>query len=153
MEKFKNFAVALLCVVIVIGIIWYGYDKKKKEKELETVESVVSQETFVAPTIDQAINDWNIEQETYELYNLCMELPEEIVKTIISRIGTTATYIEIAEEYLRNTSYYISSQIKDKIPNITGPDAGNASVTISTNVKRPKDEGVKVPVNIKDSIN
>ena len=57
MEKFKNFAVALLCVVIVIGIIWYGYDKKKKEKELETVESVVSQETFVAPTIDQAIND------------------------------------------------------------------------------------------------
>ena len=90
-----------------------------------------------------------------ELYNLCMELPEQIVRTILNRIGTTATYEEIAEEYLRNTNYYISMQLKEVMPGITGPDAKNAKVEIKTEVSRPEKESekaVKVPITVIDSI-
>ena len=90
-----------------------------------------------------------------ELYDLCMELPEQIVRTILNRIGTTAMYEEIAEEYLRNTNYYISMQLKEVMPGITGPDAKNAKVEIKTEVNRPEKESekaVKVPITVIDSI-
>lgn len=118
------------------------------------VEDQQSAEVII-PTLDQRLNDWNAEKHNTELYDLCMELPEQIVKTILNRIGTTATYEEIAEEYLRNTNYYISMQLKEAMPGITGSDAKNAKVEIRTEVERPvpeKDKPVTVPVIVKDLV-
>lgn len=85
------------------------------------------------------------------------ELPEQISTVLfLNRIkATTATYEEIAEEYLRNTNYYISMQLKEVMPGITGPDAKNAKVEIKTEVNRPEKESekaVKVPITVIDSI-
>lgn len=153
MNKFRDVAIGLLCIVLLGGILWYGYDKYHGTKP-EMVEDQQSTEVII-PTLDQRLNDWNAEKHNTELYDLCMELPEQIVKTILNRIGTTATYEEIAEEYLRNTNYYISMQLKEVIPGITGPDAKNAKVEIKTEVNRPEKESekaVKVPITVTDSI-
>lgn len=153
MNKFRDVAIGLLCIVLLGGILWYGYDKYHGTKP-EMVEDQRSAEVII-PTLDQRLNDWNAEKHNTELYDLCMELPEQIVKTILNRIGTTATYEEIAEEYLRNTNYYISMQLKEAMPGITGPDAKNAKVEIRTEVERPvpeKDKPVTVPVIVKDSV-
>ena len=154
MNKFKDMAIGLLCLVLLGGILWYGYDKYQEEKESVNTTEEISTKIEI-PTLEQRVNEWNEEKHSNALYNLCMELPEEIVKTIINRIGTTATYIEIAEEYLRNTNYYISMQIKDNMPDINGPDAKNAKVEIKTEVTRDtsdKDKLYKVPVIVKDSV-
>ena len=153
MNKFRDVAIGLLCIVLLGGILWYGYDKYHGTKP-EMVEDQQSAEVII-PTLDQRLNDWNAEKHNTELYDLCMELPEQIVKTILNRIGTTATYEEIAEEYLRNTNYYISMQLKEVMPGITGPDAKNAKVEIKTEVNRPEKESekaVKVPITVIDSI-
>lgn len=153
MNKFRDWALGCLCLVLLGVILWYGYDKYHGTKP-EMVEDQQSTEVII-PTLDQKLNDWNAEKHNTELYNLCMELPEQIVKTILNRIGTTATYEEIAEEYLRNTNYYISMQLKEVMPGITGPDAKNTKVEIRTEVERPipeKDKPVTVPVIVKDSV-
>lgn len=153
MNKFRDWALGCLCLVLLGAILWYGYDKYHGTKP-EMVEDQQSTEVII-PTLEQKLNDWNAEKHNTELYDLCMELPEQIVKTILNRIGTTATYEEIAEEYLRNTNYYISMQLKEVMPGITGPDAKNAKVEIRTEVERPvpeKDKPVTVPVTVKDSI-
>ena len=153
MNKFLDWALGCLCLVLSGAILWYGYDKYHGTKP-EMVEDQQSTEVII-PTLDQKLNDWNAEKHNTELYDLCMELPEQIVKTILNRIGTTATYEEIAEEYLRNTNYYISMQLKEVMPGITGPDAKNAKVEIRTEVERPipeKDKPVTVPVIVKDSV-
>lgn len=153
MNKFRDVAIGLLCIVLLGGVLWYGYDKYHGTKP-EMVEDQQSTEVII-PTLDQRLNDWNAEKHNTELYDLCMELPEQIVKTILNRIGTTATYEEIAEEYLRNTNYYISMQLKEVMPGITGPDAKNAKVEIRTEVNRPEKESekaVKVPITVTDSI-
>lgn len=153
MNKFLDWALGCLCLVLSGAILWYGYDKYHGTKP-EMVEDQQSTEVII-PTLDQRLNNWNAEKHNAELYDLCMELPEQIVKTILNRIGTTATYEEIAEEYLRNTNYYISMQLKEVMPGITGPDAKNAKVEIRTEVERPvpeKDKPVTVPVIVKDSV-
>lgn len=153
MNKFLNWALGCLCLVLSGAILWYGYDKYHGTKP-EMVEDQQSTEVII-PTLDQRLNNWNAEKHNTELYDLCMELPEQIVKTILNRIGTTATYEEIAEEYLRNTNYYISMQLKEVMPGITGPDAKNAKVEIKTEVNRQEKESekaVKVPITVIDSI-
>lgn len=153
MNKFLDWALGCLCLVLSGAILWYGYDKYHGTKP-EMVEDQQSTEVII-PTLDQRLNNWNAEKHNAELYDLCMELPEQIVKTILNRIGTTATYKEIAEEYLRNTNYYISMQLKEVMPGITGPDAKNAKVEIKTEVNRPEKESekaVKVPITVIDSI-
>lgn len=153
MNKFLDWALGCLCLVLSGAILWYGYDKYHGTKP-EMVEDQQSTEVII-PTLDQRLNNWNAEKHNAELYDLCMELPEQIVKTILNRIGTTATYEEIAEEYLRNTNYYISMQLKEVMPGITGPDAKNAKVEIRTEVERTipeKDKPVTVPVIVKDSV-
>lgn len=150
MNKFRDVAIGLLCCVLLGGILWYGYDKYHgTEAKKEASEST----KVIIPTLEQRLNDWNIEKHETEMYGLCLELPEQIVRTILNRIGTTATYEEIAEEYLRNTNYYISMQLKEVMPAIEGPDAKNARVEIKTEVTRPKEDNtVKVPVIVTDSI-
>lgn len=143
----------IIATIIIIGVgLQYGY---KQYHDIQAEKLSVEQETVsvITPTIEQRLNDWNCEKQNTELYNLCLQLPEMVIRTIFTRIGTTATYEEVAEEYLRNTGYYISAQIKEKMPAITGPDAANVQdVTISTSVVRPEEPKVQVPVTIKDSI-
>ena len=105
MNKFRDVAIGLLCIVLLGGILWYGYDKYHGTEAKEASESTKTE--VIIPTLEERLNDWNVEKHDMELYDLCMELPEQIVRTILNRIGTTATYEEIAEEYLRNTNYYI----------------------------------------------
>lgn len=153
MNKFRDVAIGLLCIVLLGGILRYGYDKYHGIKAQKASESTKNE--VIIPTLEERLNDWNVEKYDMELYDLCMELPEQIVRTILNRIGTTATYKEIAEEYLRNTNYYISMQLKEVIPGITGPDAKNAKVEIKTEVNRPEKESekaVKVPITVIDSI-
>lgn len=153
MNKFRDVAIGLLCIVLLGGILWYGYDKYHGTEAQKASESTKNE--VIIPTLEERLNDWNVEKHDMELYDLCMELPEQIVRTILNRIGTTATYEEIAEEYLRNTNYYISMQLKEVMPGITGPDAKNAKVEIKTEVNRPEKESekaVKVPVMVIDSI-
>ena len=153
MNKFRDVAIGLLCIVLLGGILWYGYDKHHGTEAQKASESTKNE--VIIPTLEERLNDWNVEKHDIELYNLCMELPEQIVRTILNRIGTTATYEEIAEEYLRNTNYYISMQLKEVMPGITGPDAKNAKVEIKTEVSRPEKESekaVKVPITVIDSI-
>lgn len=153
MNKFRDVAIGLLCIVLLGGILWYGYDKYHGTEAKEASGSTKTE--VIIPTLEERLNDWNVEKHDMELYDLCMELPEQIVRTILNRIGTTATYEEIAEEYLRNTNYYISMQLKEVMPGITGPDAKNAKVEIKTEVNRPEKESekaVKVPITVIDSI-
>lgn len=153
MNKFRDVAIGLLCIVLLGGILWYGYDKYHGTEAQKASESTKTK--VIIPTLEEKLNDWNVEKHDMELYDLCMELPEQIVRTILNRIGTTATYEEIAEEYLRNTNYYISMQLKEVMPGITGPDAKNAKVEIKTEVNRPEKESekaVKVPITVIDSI-
>lgn len=153
MNKFRDVAIGLLYIVLLGGILWYGYDKYHGTEAKEASESTKTE--VIIPTLEERLNDWNVEKHYMELYNLCMELPEQIVRTILNRIGTTAMYEEIAEEYLRNKNYYISMQLKEVMPGITGPDAKNAKVEIKTEVNRPEKESekaVKVPITVIDSI-
>lgn len=153
MNKFRDWALGCLCLVLLGAILWYGYDKYHGTEAQKASESTKNE--VIIPTLEERLNDWNAEKHNMELYNLYMELPEQIVRTILNRIGTTATYEKIAEEYLRNTNYYISMQLKEVMPAINGPDAKNAKVEIRTEVNRPEKESekaVKVPITVVDSI-
>lgn len=150
MSKVRDAVIIICCLVLLAGVLWYGYNKHHGEKN----ENIQTEQIEEVPlTVDQKVNYWKMEKQDYELYNLALELPEEIVREIISRIGTQCDYIEIATEYLRNKSYYISKQIEMQMPNINGPDAKNATIRIKTDVKEEeKPTGVKPSIAIEDSI-
>lgn len=150
MSKVRDAVIIVCCLVLLAGVLWYGYNKHHGEKS----ENIQTEQIEEIPlTIDQKINIWRMEKQDYELYNLALELPEEIVREIVSRIGTQCDYIEIATEYLRNKSYYISKQIETVLPEINGPDAKNATIRIKTDVKEEeKPTGVKPSITIEDSI-
>lgn len=150
MSKVRDAVIIICCIVLLAGVLWYGYNKHHGEKN-ENIQ--IEQVEEIPLTIDQKINIWRMEKQDYELYNLALKLPEEIVKEIISRIGTQCDYIEIATEYLRNKGYYISKQIEMQMPNINGPDAKNATIRIKTDIKEEeKPTGVKPSIAIEDSI-
>lgn len=150
MSKVRDAVIIICCLVLLAGVLWYGYNKHHGEKN----ENIQTEQIEEVPlTVDQKVNYWKMEKQDYELYNLALELPEEIVREIISRIGTQCDYIEIATEYLRNKGYYISKQIEMQMPNINGPDAKNATIRIKTDVKEEeKPTGVKPSIAIEDSI-
>lgn len=150
MSKVRDAVIIVCCIVLLAGVLWYGYNKHHGEKN----ENIQTEQIEEVPlTIDQKVNYWKMEKQDYELYNLALELPEEIVREIVSRIGTQCDYIEIATEYLRNKGYYISKQIEMQMPNINGPDAKNATIRIKTDVKEEeKPTGVKPSIAIEDSI-
>lgn len=150
MSKVRDAVIIICCIVLLVGVMWYGYDKHHGKKN----ENVQTEQIEEVPlTVDQKVNDWKMEKQDYELYNLTLELPEEIIREIISRIGTQCDYVEIATEYLRNKSYYISKQIENAIPEINGPDAKNATIRIKTDItEEEKPEGVKPSIAIEDSI-
>lgn len=152
MQKVYYAVVSLLAIILILVTGKYVYESYKSDKP-EMVNQ--QQTTVIIPTLEQRLNDWAEEKRNTEMYNLCMELPEQIVKTILKRIGTSATYEEIAEEYLRNTSYYISMQIRDNMPGIIGPDSKNAKVEIKTEVTRPEreqDKPMRPSISVVDSI-
>lgn len=152
MKEFFYGVLGGLIAVLFVALLWYGYDKNRDENQILSSSSTST--SVDIPTLEEAMNDWSTEKYNNELYNLCMELPDQIVSTILKRIGTNANYIEIAEEYLRNTSYYISTQIKESIPAITGPDAKNIKdVEIKTEINRATgEEAVKIPITVTDSV-
>lgn len=153
MKEFFYGVLGGFIAVLFVALLWFGYDRNKDESpNLSESSTTISVEI---PTLEEAVNNWSMEKHNVELYNLCMELPEQIVRTIFNRIGTNANYLEVAEEYLRNTNYYISMQIKEIIPAIPGPDAKNVeNVEIKTKVNRTtnSDNAVKVPVIVTDSV-
>lgn len=150
MSKVRDAVIIICCIVLLAGVMWYGYNKHHGKKN----ENIQTEQIEEVPlTVDQKVNDWKMEKQDYELYNLTLELPEEIIREIISRIGTQCDYVEIATEYLRNKSYYISKQIENAIPEINGPDAKNATIRIKTDItEEEKPEGVKPSIAIEDSI-
>lgn len=152
MKEFFYGVLGGLIAVLFVALLWYGYDKNRDENQI--LPSSSTSTSVDIPTLEEAMNNWSTEKYNNELYNLCMELPDQIVNTILKRIGTNANYIEIAEEYLRNTSYYISTQIKESIPAITGPDAKNIKdVEIKTEINRATgEEAVKIPITVTDSV-
>lgn len=152
MKEFFYGVLGGLIAVLFVVLLWYGYDKNCDENQILSSSSTST--SVDIPTLEEAMNNWSTEKYNNELYNLCMELPDQIVSTILKRIGTNANYIEIAEEYLRNTSYYISTQIKESIPAITGPDAKNIKdVEIKTEINRATgEEAVKIPITVTDSV-
>lgn len=152
MKEFFYGVLGGLIAVLFVALLWYGYDKNRDENQILSSSSTST--SVDIPTLEEAMNNWSTEKYNNELYNLCMELPDQIVSTILKRIGTNANYIEIAEEYLRNTSYYISTQIKESIPAIIGPDAKNIKdVEIKTEINRATgEEAVKIPITVTDSI-
>lgn len=152
MKEFFYGVLGGLIAVLFVALLWYGYDKNRDKNQILSSSSTST--SVDIPTLEEAMNDWSTEKYNNELYNLCMELPDQIVSTILKRIGTNANYIEIAEEYLRNTSYYISTQIKESIPAITGPDAKNIKdVEIKTEINRATgEEAVKIPITVTDSV-
>lgn len=166
MNKFRDVAIGLLCIILSGEILWYEYDKYYGTEAQKASESTKNE--VIIPTLEERLNDWNVEKYDMALHNLYMELPEQIVRTILSRnnlcielpeqivriilnrIGTTATYEEIAEENLRNTNYYISTQLKEVMPGIK-----NAKVEIKTEVSKPRKESekaVKVSITVIDHI-
>lgn len=149
MRNFMYGAIGLLCLVL-IGIATVCTYNRYYKVAPKSEETVVAQEQEW--TIDSRLEDIRQEKESDYLYNLCLELPEEITKAILTRIGANATNIEIANEYLRNSEYYISLQVKNNLPKIDGPDAANAKVKISTEIQRAEKEKIQPNALVLDSL-
>lgn len=147
------YAVAIIAIALVIIVTgFYSYNEYLKQKQ-DSVEDAKKTEKVIIPTIQQRLNEWNENKHMDKLYELCLSLPEETVHAILGRIGTTASYEEIGEEYLRNKEYYISLQIKDKLPAIVGPDRQNVEqIEIKTKMKPAPKEEEYVPAMVKDSL-
>lgn len=149
MRNFMYGAIGLLCFVLIVLLSIYGYNQYQEQK---IEESSVLQEQIINPSIEDRIIQIHEEGYNNEMYDLVFQLSDETIKEILKKIGTSATYIEISEEYMRNSEYYVSLQIKNNLPAIDGPDAKNAKVKISTEINRPVKEGTKVDAIVLDSI-
>lgn len=63
MNKFRDVAIGLLCIVLLGGILWYGYDKYHGTEAKEASESTKTE--VIIPTLEERLNDWNVESMTW----------------------------------------------------------------------------------------
>lgn len=153
MKNFWNGFLGGIIATTLICILWYGYEKYHgDEVEIIASEEEVESNHLEDPTLEQRLNDLEIDQQDYKLYDLAMQLPKETVEIILKRIGLTATYDEIAEEYLRNVNYYVSKQVASKIDTtINMPGIEDAKVSIKAYSSLKKDQPIKLSTEI-DSV-
>lgn len=154
MKYILDASIAILVLVLAAAIGFNAYKIYNLPHGVYDTMETSNDDLFYEdmPTVEAAVAAWGVDKEHHDLEELCFDLPESVVSNIIERIGTYATYQEIATEYLRNTEYYISAQIKEAIPELPGPDIENSNVEIKTTIQRPKPELSKPTIEVKDTV-
>ena len=111
----KNIVITLLSVMlaIAVSVIAVTTWKNNQEQSKETVQS----EEYLAPsiTIDERIDNWKIEKDWEESYDIYLNLSETTLREILKKVGADADVSVIAHEYEENINYYIKSLIKNKL--------------------------------------
>ena len=125
--------IAVLGVALLVGTASYlAYTYAKKDVPAQT-------ETVVL-TPEEATATFSIEKNDYTVTRTYYELPAEIYFSIVQKIGTNATKVQVVTEYLGNKEFYISKHVAEEIGSvpIKGPDSANVqSVTIGVKLKDP----------------
>ena len=125
--------IAVLVVALLVGTASYlAYTYAKKDVQAKT-EAVVL-------TPEEATAAFSIEKNDYTVTRTYYELPAEIYFSIVQKIGTNATKVQVVTEYLGNKEFYISKHVAEEIGSIPikGPDSANVqSVTIGVKLKDP----------------
>ena len=125
--------IAVLGVALLVGTASYlAYTYAKKDVPAQT-------ETVVL-TPEEATAAFSIEKNDYTVTRTYYELPAEIYFSIVQKIGTNATKVQVVTEYLGNKEFYISKHVAEEIGSvpIKGPDSANVqSVTIGVKLKDP----------------
>ena len=125
--------IAVLGVALLVGTASYlAYNYAKKDVQAQT-EAVVL-------TPEEATAAFSIEKNDYTVTRTYYELPAEIYFSIVQKIGTNATKVQVVTEYLGNKEFYISKHVAEEIGSvpIKGPDSANVqSVTIGVKLKDP----------------
>lgn len=124
---------AVLGVALLVGTAsYFAYTYAKKDVQAQT-EAVVL-------TPEEATAAFSIEKNDYTVTRTYYELPAEIYFSIVQKIGTNATKVQVVTEYLGNKEFYISKHVAEEIGSvpIKGPDSANVqSVTIGVKLKEP----------------
>lgn len=112
----KNFVITLLSVMLAIAVSVITVTTWKNNQE-QSKEQTVQNEDCLAPsiTIDERIDNWKIEKDWDKSYDIYINMPEEVLRKVLVKVGAEADVPEIAYEYLSNINYYITSLVKDKI--------------------------------------
>lgn len=111
----KNFVITILSVLLGIAVtvivVTTWQDHKRSEQEQ------IEQENFTQSvvTIDDRIEEWKVEKEWNKSYDIYINMPEEVLRKVLVKVGTEADVPTITHEYLSNINYYITSLVKDKI--------------------------------------
>lgn len=111
----KNFAITILSILLGITVTvitvtaWKDSKISKQEQEQADVSFIPS------TTIDDRIETWKIEKDWDKSYDIYINMPEEVLRKVLVKVGAEADVPEIAYEYLSNINYYITSLVKDKI--------------------------------------
>lgn len=111
----KNFVITILSVLLGIAVtvivVTTWQDHKRSEQEQ------IEQENFTQSvvTIDDRIEEWKVEKEWDKSYDIYINMPEEVLRKVLVKVGTEADVPTITHEYLSNINYYITSLVKDKI--------------------------------------
>lgn len=111
----KNFVITLLSMLLAIAVAvitvttWKDSKISKQEQEQADVSFIPS------TTIDDRIETWKIEKDWDKSYDIYINMPEEVLRKVLVKVGAEADVPEIAYEYLSNINYYITSLVKDKI--------------------------------------
>ena len=112
----KNFVITLLSVLLAIAVTVIAVTTWKNNHE-QSKEQTVQSEEYLAPsiTIDERIDNWKIEKDWEESYDIYLSLSEVTLREILKKVGADADVSIIAHEYEENINYYIKSLIKDKL--------------------------------------
>lgn len=112
----KNLVITLLSVMLAIAVSVIAVTTWKNNQE-QNQEQTVQSEEYLAPsiTIDERIDNWKIEKDWEESYDIYLSLSETTLREILKKVGADADISIIAHEYEQNISYYIKSLIKDKL--------------------------------------
>lgn len=112
----KNFVITLLSMLLAIAVAVITVTTWKNNQE-QNQEQTVQNEDHPAPsiTIDERIDNWKIEKDWDKSYDIYINMPEEVLRKVLVKVGAEADVPEIAYEYLSNINYYITSLVKDKI--------------------------------------
>ena len=112
----KNIVITLLSMLLAIAVAVIAVTTWKNNQE-QSKEQTVQSEEYLTPsiTIDERIDNWKIEKDWEESYNVYLSLSETTLREILKKVGADADVSIIAHEYEENINYYIKSLIKNKL--------------------------------------
>lgn len=143
----KNLVITLLSVMLAIAVSVIAVTTWKNNQE-QNQEQTVQSEEYLAPsiTIDERIDNWKIEKDWEESYDIYLSLSEVTLREILKKVGADADVSIIAHEYKENISYYIKSLIKDKIllNKDSVPEVDSLSLNIETIKKKDIDKIIQL---------